>query len=427
MFLKLSSEVLVSPETRVSLPTMDFPRWVKLSTGRHLGYCKGVTIPCWYVRLRLKEHKYQQFRLGTADDVLPTNGIDVLSYTQAVAKANDWARQRAGDLLKNTKAYECEDRYPPLPEAPPYTVAHAIVDYLKWYEQRRNSYSTTFYNCRANILPQLGAIPIQELEARTIRLWIDKLAATPARLHTGRDGIVNYRPISNDPETIRKRCNTVNRSLRNLKAALNRAYEYGYVEDPTQWRRVQPFKGVNQPRTRYLELSQCRQLVDACPPALRNLVMGALLTGCRISELREMLVEDFLPHLLRILISKGKGERQRHVAISAEGIQFFTQLTLNRDAHENMFVRDNGTKWTSATYLRPFHNMCVEIGIDPPLNFHALRHTYATQLAMAGVSFEVLAKQLGHKDTRMVQRHYAHLGSSYVDEVIQQKMPRILS
>ena len=44
----------------------------------------------------------------------------------------------------------------------------------------------------------------------------------------------------------------------------------------------------------------------------------------------------------------------------------------------------------------------------------ALRHTYTSRLAMRGVPLAVIAAQLGHADTRMVEKHYGHLSSGYV-------------
>ena len=50
------------------------------------------------------------------------------------------------------------------------------------------------------------------------------------------------------------------------------------------WRRVKPLKAVDTARVRYLSGPSVR-LVNACGPAFRGLVRGALLTGCRYSEL----------------------------------------------------------------------------------------------------------------------------------------------
>jgi integrase len=57
--------------------------------------------------------------------------------------------------------------------------------------------------------------------------------------------------------------------------------------------------------------------------------------------------------------------------------------------------------------------------INPPVSFHILRHTYASRLAMRGAPMPVIAAQLGHQDTRMTERHYAHLGPSYVAETVR--------
>ena len=40
-------------------------------------------------------------------------------------------------------------------------------------------------------------------------------------------------------------------------------------------------------------------------------------------------------------------------------------------------------------------------------------------LAMKGVPMGVIADQLGHADTRMTERHYAHLAPSYVADTVR--------
>ena len=61
--------------------------------------------------------------------------------------------------------------------------------------------------------------------------------------------------------------------------------------------------------------------------------------------------------------------------------------------------------------------------IEPPASFHILRHTYASLLAMRGVPMGVIAAQLGHADTRMTEKHYAHLSPSYVAQTIRANFP----
>ena len=46
-------------------------------------------------------------------------------------------------------------------------------------------------------------------------------------------------------------------------------------------------------------------------------------------------------------------------------------------------------------------------------------------LAMRAVPMAVIAHQLGHSDTRMTERHYAHLAPNYVAEKIRESFPRL--
>ncbi len=68
---------------------------------------------------------------------------------------------------------------------------------------------------------------------------------------------------------------------------------------------------------------------------------------------------------------------------------------------------------------RPLLLACSAASIDPPINFHALRHTHASRLAMQGVPLAVIGAQLGHRDSRMVERHYGHMSPSYVSSTIR--------
>lgn len=66
---------------------------------------------------------------------------------------------------------------------------------------------------------------------------------------------------------------------------------------------------------------------------------------------------------------------------------------------------------------------CKGAGIEP-LGFHQLRHTYASLSLMSGMPLIVLARNLGHKDTRMVEKHYGHLLPSYEDQMIETHAPK---
>jgi hypothetical protein len=43
---------------------------------------------------------------------------------------------------------------------------------------------------------------------------------------------------------------------------------------------------------------------------------------------------------------------------------------------------------------------------------------------MKGVLLLVVAKNLGHSDTRMVEKHYGHLAPSYIADAIRKGAPK---
>jgi integrase len=57
------------------------------------------------------------------------------------------------------------------------------------------------------------------------------------------------------------------------------------------------------------------------------------------------------------------------------------------------------------TVNRYFRKAKAIAGISRPFRFHDLRHTFASRLASAGVSIQVIAKALGHSNTAMAERY----------------------
>ena len=82
-----------------------------------------------------------------------------------------------------------------------------------------------------------------------------------------------------------------------------------------------------------------------------------------------------------------------------------------------------GAAWGKSHQNRPMVDACKRAKITPPIGFHGLRHTWASLAVMNGVPLLVVAKNLGHADTRMVERHYGHLAPSYVRDAIRAGAP----
>jgi integrase len=62
--------------------------------------------------------------------------------------------------------------------------------------------------------------------------------------------------------------------------------------------------------------------------------------------------------------------------------------------------------------------------IKPAISFHGLRHTWASHAVMNGMPLMVFARNLGHVDTRMVEKHYGHLAPSYIADAVRAGAPK---
>jgi integrase len=220
----------------------------------------------------------------------------------------------------------------------------------------------------------------------------------------------------------RKRQVSANRCLTYLKAALNHAWREKKktgVETNDEWSRVQPFKGVDIPRARYLTPDECRRLINACQGHFRTLVHAALQTGARYSELARLQVADFDEASGTLHVRKSKVNKDRRIILTSEGREFFRQLAVGRAGTALLL----GREWKKTNQSDPMRTACKRAKIDPPIGFHGLRHTWASLSAMAGIPLFVIAQSLGHSGTRMVEKHYGHLATSYVRDEISAKAP----
>jgi integrase len=312
-------------------------------------------------------------------------------------------------------------------EAQPYTVRQAMTDYLAWYADHKKGLRQATGAVNVHILPALGNMELAKLTTAEIERWRIALAKAPARVRSGRSQKApKHRAQPADAsEGRRQRRATTNRIMTVLKAALNHAWRAGKVASDEQWRKVKPFHDVDAPVIRYLTEAECVRLVNTCPKEFRQMVRAALLTGCRYGELAALRVRDFNPDAGVLTIRTSKGGKARHVVLTDEGGLFFSQATAGRGGDEIMFLRTDGKAWRDSHQQRPLREACKRAKIKPAVSFHILRHTHGSTLAMRGVPLPVIAKQLGHADTRMTERHYAHLSPSYVAETIRANFPTL--
>jgi integrase len=404
----IKDALLDSRTARSRLKARGKPYWRGLEPGLHLGYRRPATgAGKWLARHYVGDQKYEVETIGVADDFSDPDGVAILSFPQAQTLARTRMVARAHAAAGKTK---------------PLTVADAIGSYIEFLETNRKSGREGRYAADAFILPALGGIEVAALTTDQIQDWLTKMAKAPARIRTKTGERQRFKTRAH-PENSRRRKSTANRILTVLKAALNRAWRGGKVTSDIAWRRVEPFEGVDSARVRYLTMEEVKRLLAACSPAFQQLVRGALETGARYGELCSLLVSDFGSNSGTVGVSQSKSNKPRHVVLTEQGSAFFASITRDRSRDEVMFLKDDGQPWLRDHQKDPIAEAC-ELAKIKPANFHVLRHTWASHAVMNGVPLLLVAKNLGHTDTRMVEKHYGHLAPSYVADAIRAGAPR---
>jgi integrase len=385
-----------------------------LERGMALGYRKSREGGSWIVRRHETQtdmqgnrvSRHTERRVGSADDSRDADGSEVLTFSQAqrrvLAEATLEARRASGQL---------------------YTVADAVADYLEYQRTHRKSVYQTESKLRAYVLPQLGGRLVAELKPADFEAWLKW--ALQRRRKVKKVPVLPVVALSQDDqnERQRRRKATMNRVIAALKGCLNYAYATHKVPSRDAWARLKKFNSVDSARLRWLSVEEATRLQNACTPSFRPLVRAALLTGCRAGELLALRAGDFDVSSKTLLIAESKSGKPRHVPLAPAGIALFDDLTAGRPSKDPVFARADGSPWYRVAIIRAMHEACAVANISPSATFHTLRHTFCSHLISRRVPLLFVASALGHRDARMVERHYGHLAPSQVAGLIREKLP----
>jgi integrase len=398
MARRLKEATLDSRDARRKLKPRGEPYYRSVERGVHLGYRRRANAAGTWLLRHYSDGGYRADRLAVADDLSDADGALVLDYWQAVEAVRRRMAAHGRVLSEGVRQL---------------TVADVMSEYLRFIEAEghaAHSIRDTLARSNAHILPALGKLKVAELTSDRLRRWRDDLAKAAPRHRAGGGA--------------RARRSSANRVWSILRAALNHAFNEGAVTSDLAWRKVKPFRAVDAARVRYLTVAEAKRLINASAPDFRPLVQAALFTGARYGELTRLTIADFNPDVGTIGIKQSKSGKPRHVVLTAEGRAFFHEITAGRAGNETMLRKADGSAWIASHQWRPMLDAVHRAKIAPPIGFHGLRHTWASLSVMNGVPLMVVAKNLGHSDTRMVEKHYGHLAPSYIADAIREGAPR---
>ena len=132
-------------------------------------------------------------------------------------------------------------------------------------------------------------------------------------------------------------------------------------------------------------------------------------TGMRIGECADLsfdCLHSTTPGQWAILVPLGKLEKERMVPVDSLAVTVVQRLRFYRFLDprppDGRLLARSSTKNALVKHLRRYlHGVCLSLGLPTRIVPHQFRHTYATEMLRAGVSFAAVMNLLGHTSPEM--------------------------
>lgn len=340
------------------------PYWLKLESGRFLGYRKAVTGGFWVARYRDSKGKQHYSALGQS------SGDD---FDAAKRAADEWIKSLTGTGGVTVKTG---------------TVAAACEAYAANLETEGRDAAAEDARRRFKQL-------VKETEFGRTRL--DRL---------DRDAVIRWR---DELRTEGRGAAAVNRHLRTVKAALNEAVRMGYAAHPEAWRTVRAFANAEGSRDVFLTVKQRKALLEHSPPALRDFITGLFYTAARPGELARATVADFDSKAKTVTLRTGKGRggqiRVRSVPLTPAGLELFKRCARSKLPGAPLLADPSGRPWHRVALSRALRAAAKPAKLPTGTVAYTCRHTAIAEWLTAGIDPMTVAKLCG-TSLVMLQKHY---------------------
>jgi len=258
-------------------------------------------------------------------------------------------------------------------------------EFLKYSESIHTSKTTKgFKSSLRRILKYFGDIQLVDLTKQSIEVYLQHRAINQS-LYSARTDYIN------------------------LSSTLTKAVEDGYLKE-NPMKKIRPIK-IPQKLPVYFSDNELKILLEAVDNKdLRELVIFAANTGLRQMELITLCWNqiDFNNKIIIL-------DNHTHITKSKK----IRSVPLNNTAMDIIFMRNikaescfiftyNGAPIKQDFISHKFKKYVRKANLNDSLNFHSLRHSFASWLVQKGVSIYQISKLLGHSDIKTTQI-YAHL------------------
>lgn len=130
--------------------------------------------------------------------------------------------------------------------------------------------------------------------------------------------------------------------------------------------------------------------------------------GLRVSEVVRLKANDIDLDALTLTVRQGKGKKDRLTVISAGLVSDLRQLLAGKKGNDFVFESERGGGLTEMSAQKVFYQAKERAGIEKPVTFHSLRHSFATHLLENGTDVRFVQELLGHANIRTTQI-YTHV------------------
>jgi integrase len=208
-----------------------------------------------------------------------------------------------------------------------------------------------------------------------------------------------------------------NRELQVLRNLYNRCIDWKKYEGDNPVRQVKRLK-ESRGRERFLEVEEEERLLAELPEPYRTLALVGIHGGLRVRS--EALTlrwpdVDLSRGTITVQAAFAKTGETRTVGINSALRPALAALQRHANGREHVFARRDGRPLRSIRGV--FMRACGRAKLDG-VTPHALRHTFASRLAMAGVDLRTIQELGGWKTLAMVQR-YAHPTKSHTAQALE--------
>lgn len=202
---------------------------------------------------------------------------------------------------------------------------------------------------------------------------------------------------------------TVKRDIANLSSAFTWGISKNYLLT-NYCKTIKKPKPVEKLPAFFIESDLNRLLSVVKDKDLTDLIRFAVNTGLRQSELISLRWQqiNFRDNYLILdnTTNVTKSKKIRTIPLNLTTLQILTDRQIARTSEFVFTYQDREIKQQFISHK--FAKLVKQANLNPRLNFHSLRHTFASWLVQRGVSIYEVSKLLGHSDIRVTQI-YSHL------------------